>query len=139
VSAPVSDLAALLATLEPALHPGVFVFAVASEPPGVGPTGLDPIATFREGEGTTVVVTEEEAERFGLKVFFRAAWITLTVHSDLAAVGLTAAVAATLAAAGIGCNVIAAVHHDHLFVPCDEGARAVALLRELQARSATRS
>jgi hypothetical protein len=70
---------------------------------------------------------------------FRAAWITLTVHSDLHAVGLTAAVADALAGKRISCNVVAAAHHDHLFVPVDEGAAALAALRDLQATRAAAS
>jgi uncharacterized protein len=36
-----------------------------------------------------------------------------------------------LADAEISCNVIAGLAHDHLFVGCDQDARALALLREL--------
>ena len=50
--------------------------------------------------------------------------------------GLTAAVSQALAEAGISCNMFAGVHHDHLFVPVDEAARALAVLRELQRRGA---
>jgi hypothetical protein len=32
---------------------------------------------------------------------------------------------------GSSCNVIAGLAHDHLFVEWDQGARALALLREL--------
>jgi hypothetical protein len=37
----------------------------------------------------------------------------------------------TLAAAGISCNVIAGLAHDHLFVDWDQAAQAMALLRQL--------
>lgn len=65
-------------------------------------------------------------------ILFRAAWITLTVHSDLSAVGLTAAVAGALAQANISCNVIAGAYHDHLFVPFESAAQAMEILRRLQ-------
>ncbi len=129
---PVGSLDTLLATLEPRLHDGVYVYATL---PGAVPSDLEALATFREAEGLTVVVTEDEAARHRLPALFRAAWITLTVHSDLAAVGLTAAVAAALGEAGISCNVVAAAYHDHLFVPVESGAAAVAALRALQARA----
>ncbi len=53
------------------------------------------------------------------------------MHSDLAAVGLTAAFATALAAEGLSCNVIAGVHHDHLFVPWDRRVDAMAALERL--------
>jgi uncharacterized protein len=53
------------------------------------------------------------------------------VHSDLAAVGLTAAFAGALASEGISCNVIAGFHHDHLFVPWERRADAMAALGRL--------
>jgi uncharacterized protein len=71
-----------------------------------------------------------------LPVAFTAAWITLNVHSDLAAVGLTAAFSGALGQAGISCNVVAGVHHDHLFVPIDQAQRAMEALHALS-RSAS--
>jgi hypothetical protein len=126
---PVSDLSALLASLHPVLNPGVYVFA--SVPAGTDLGSLDPIATFRENEGLTLIVKEQEAGQADLPVLFRAAWITLTVHSDLQAVGLTAAVAAALTEAGIACNVVAAAFHDHLFVPVEVGERAFDVLQTM--------
>jgi hypothetical protein len=134
LSTPSSDLNLLLRTLDPLLHEGVYAFAFL--PPGTGLAGLAPLATFQEDEGLTVVLKEETALAQPVPVLFRAAWITLRVHSDLQAVGLTAAVSQALAAAGISCNMFAGVHHDHLFVPVDEAARALAVLRELQRRGA---
>jgi uncharacterized protein len=95
---------------------------------------FEPVATFREAEGISVIVEEQRARDGALPVSFRAAWITLDVHSDLNAVGLTAAVAGALADAGISCNVVAAALHDHLFVPIDLCSRAMRILQELQRR-----
>ena len=133
-SASISDLRSLLASLQPELHPGVWAWCAL--PPGASADGVDAIATMREAEGLTLVVDEAQAAARGWPVGFRSAWITLTVHSDLAAVGLTAAFARALGDAGICCNVIAGVHHDHLFVPVDRAADAMAALQALQARSA---
>ena len=131
---PVSDLAQLLASMEPALRAGTWAWCALA--PGTPTDGLDAIATMREAEGMTVVVDEAQALARGWPVAFRSAWITLTVHSDLAAVGLTAAFARALADAGISCNVIAGVHHDHLFVPVERASDAMAALRALQVASA---
>lgn len=133
MSDPVSNLAELLQTMQPSLNAGVYVFA--SVPPDTDTRSLEPIATFREAEGLTLIVEEQRALKAGLPVLFRAAWITLTVHSDLQAVGLTAAVAAALAQAHISCNVVAAAFHDHIFVPVESGGEALAALQQLQRRS----
>jgi len=116
--------------MEPVLNPGVYVFAVLPLAIETIPAGA--IATFREAEGLTVVLPEADARRAGLEVRFRAAWITLNVPSDLAAIGLTAAFARALAAAEISCNVIAAACHDHIFVPVERAEAAIACLQTLQ-------
>ena len=133
-SAPISDLAVLLASMRPELQTGVWAWCAL--PAGASTEGVATVATMREAEGLTVVVAEAQALARGWAVAFRSAWITLTVHSDLAAVGLTAAFARALGDAGISCNVIAGVHHDHLFVPVARAADAMAALQALQARSA---
>ena len=127
--APISDLTRLLRSLEPELHQGVYVFAVL--PAGRELGSLPVVATFLEREGLTVVVEEGAAQQAGLSSLFRAAWITLTVHSDLEAVGLTAAFSGALADAGISCNVLAGAYHDHLFVPVARAQEALGLLRNL--------
>ena len=130
MSEPVSDLAELLRALRPVLNDGSYVFAVLPRDADSG--ALEPLATFREAEGVTVVLEEERARLAGLRVLFRAAWITLTVHSDLQAVGLTAAVAGALTRANISCNIIAAAHHDHVFVPAESARAAIEALQALQ-------
>jgi hypothetical protein len=120
----------LLASLTPELQDGVWVYAQL--PVDADPQTLRPLATFRESEGWTLILPEPTAQAAGLTVRFRAAWITLTVPSELEGIGLTAAFATALAEAGIACNVMAGVCHDHLFVPADQGASALACLQALQ-------
>ncbi len=121
-----TDLAVLLATMEPALRPGEYVFVVPDDMHGV-----EPEATVREDEGLSAVIARERADALGLGYDYVAAWITLRVHSALEAVGLTAAVIRALADAGLSCNVIAGYHHDHLLVPTDRAEEALAVLRAL--------
>jgi len=127
------ELSRLLADLAPRLLPERYVFC--SLPRGVYGDGAEllPLAAFLEDEGLTLVVPERRAReaRIAYTSVFRC--ITLTVHSSLNGVGLTAAVATKLAQRGISVNVIAAVYHDHLFVPADQAERAVAALAEVSA------
>lgn len=125
-----NPLAELLRAMHPVQNDGTFVFVIA--PPATDLRGLDVIATMREPEGLSLVLREEQAQARGLPILFRATWITLTVASDLHAIGLTAAVSTALAAAGIACNVVAGALHDHLFVPVERAAAAMQVLRALQ-------
>ncbi len=130
MSEPGTSLTAMLKNLSPRLNAGEFVFLTTKEKL---PTMLHPLATFHEWEGESVVLRVEQAETIGLKHDGNTyAWITLDVLSPLESVGLTAAVSSALAAAGIPCNVIAAFHHDHLFVPHADGKRALKILKDLQ-------
>ncbi len=129
-----TDLAALVAGMRPTLHPGAYVFATVA--PTTPLQGIRALATFDEAEGRTLVLREDDAAAAGIAGVYRCAWITLEVHSALEAVGFLARVAACLAAAGISCNPVSAVHHDHLFVPYERGADAVARLEELAATAA---
>ena len=137
VNPPVSDLEQLLASMQPEWNEGAYVFS--SVPANRDVSQLAPVATFREREGLTIIIDEPTALREGLPVLFRAAWITLTVHSDLQAVGLTAAVAEALTKSRISCNVVAAAFHDHIFVPIERAADALAQLAGLQAQAAQRT
>jgi len=132
---PVSDLQQLIHTIDPVLHEGVYVFASVDHRETL--KGVKIIASIEESEGLSVVLREEDALGSELAVLFRAVWITLTVNSDLEAVGLTAVVAGALARAGISCNVVAGAFHDHLFVPVDKAEAAMQALKKLQVSSAS--
>lgn len=124
-----TSLALLLRDMQPHLNPGEFVFCCVANTDLL--QGTPVLGSFQEQEGLTVILAREQADALGLLYDYVAAWITLTVHSDLAAVGLTAAFATALGNAGISCNVIAGYHHDHLFVAHAEAERAVGVLQQL--------
>jgi hypothetical protein len=130
MEAPISNLQQLLRSLDPVLNSGVYVYC--SIPNGTVIPALPSIGQFREAEGMTLILVEEVAVKAGLEILFRAAWISLKVHSDLSAVGLTAAVLTALAARQIPCNVVAGAFHDHLFVPIEKVEEAMVCLRSVQ-------
>ncbi|MCG8609741.1 MAG: ACT domain-containing protein, partial [Pseudomonadales bacterium] len=108
------DLEVLLQTLQPTLMDVEYVFCTVH-----GELAdylhLNPIATFSEPEGLTLVLPQSVAQNAGLKFESSFRQILLKVHSSLDAVGLTAAVSSALAKDGISANVIAAYYHDHIF------------------------
>lgn len=129
----ISNLNQLLQSITPTLKQGVYAYCLV--PHGSDVQAFAPVVTVVEDEGVSLIVSEEVAQAAGVEILFRAAWITLTVHSDLQAVGLTAAFSNALARAGISCNVVAGVFHDHIFVPVELGQRALEVLLDLQRSS----
>ncbi|UOQ66591.1 ACT domain-containing protein [Hymenobacter volaticus] len=125
-----TNLDALLRTMEPVLHPEVYVFCTV--PPGHLLLQLTPIATFREAEGLTLIVLATEAAQAGLAAVYPCRWITLNVHSSLEAVGFLARITGLLAAHGISVNPLSGYYHDHLFVPAGRAEEVMRLLGELR-------
>ncbi len=122
-----TDLQKLLSTMSPEFLPDTFVFCTVQGIYG-DYSELSPLASFSEPEGLTLVITEEKAKRAGLSYETTFKAITLTVHSSLDAVGLTAAVSSQLAEKGISANIIAAYYHDHIFVQAEKAELAMETL-----------
>jgi uncharacterized protein len=124
-----TDLTDMLKTLKPEHNPGDFVFCVIQNLNEIPKNEI--LMQFKEKEGLTVIIRKELADTLKLDYSFIAGWITLTVHSSLTAVGLTAAVANALTSEGISCNVVAAFYHDHIFVAKNDVQKAMNTLIRL--------
>lgn len=126
-----TDLQNLISQMRPMLDPEPYVFCTFAGRSLQDLADYDPVGLFCETEGVTAILPLERARELGLA---EAEWyrrITLTVHSSLEAVGLTAAVSAVLADNGIPANVVAAFFHDHVFVPEEKAEAALQVLRDL--------
>lgn len=110
------DLSRLLQALSPRLYPDRYSFSAVVEPA----LQEEQFALVREEEGLTLIGPDPSGEW---------ARISLGVHSSLDAVGLTAALSSRLAESGISANIVAGLHHDHLFVPWDRRKEALDCLR----------
>ncbi len=124
------DLQTLLKSMSPQLADDDYVFCTV--------TGeiadyldLNPKAIFKEQEGVTLILPMQSAINAGLSFESVFKMITLSVHSSLEALGLTATVANKLAEHGISANVVAAYYHDHIFVQAAKADSALAALNEL--------
>lgn len=124
----------MIAGMTPELKDGAYVFCAAGDRDW---RKLEPLAMFREAEGVSLILERDAARAAGFPVEAPMALITLNVYSALDGVGLTAAVATALAEAGIACNMVAALNHDHVFVPVDRAEEALDILTALQAAAAS--
>ena len=125
-----TELIVLLSELRPTLSAIEFGFAsLPSRAPL--PPGVEPIGTFCEAEGLTLIAPLEQLVSAGIMCSAGWAQITLSVHSSLEAVGMMAAVSAALTKAGISVNLVAGYFHDHLFVPWERRHDAMSVLLRL--------
>ena len=126
-----TNLDRLLATMAPKLHDEQYIFCTFPQAHYGDHSELEPIASFMEAEGLTLVIPKHRAEAHSIPYEGVFKCITLSVHSSLEAVGLTAVVATKLAEKGISANVIAAFYHDHVFVQAHQAEAAHVALRQL--------
>jgi len=123
------NLKELIQSMQPKLHSGEFIFTSQSSLANIPSDAL--IGQFNEKEGISIIMEKSKADDLGLAYEYIASWITLTVHSSLNAVGLTAVFSTELAKHGISCNVVSGYYHDHIFVDSEDGEKAVLTLKEL--------
>ena len=114
-----TDLGTLLAEMQPVLHDEPYGFEMLDPD---APLPADVFAMIWEAEGMTLIAP-----------FPDGAWarISLSVHSSLSAVGLSAAVARALAERGLPANIVAGYHHDHILVPWERRHEALEALTTL--------
>lgn len=130
--AAIIELSELLKNMKPVLDNTDYVFVTTGSHSITNEImALNPIATFLESEGLTLVISRVSAETHNMSfdtVFHK---ITLEVHSSLEAVGLTAAISTALAKRGLSANIIAGFYHDHVFIQKNNAELALTILQEL--------
>ena len=125
------DLGILLKSMSPEILDGEFVFCSFQNSSYGDYAELQPFAAIRESEGLTLIIPKSIADQQNLKYELVLKGITLTIHSSLDAVGLTAAFSNKLAEHGISANVIAGYYHDHIFVQSELAEKAIEALKQL--------
>jgi uncharacterized protein len=124
------DINELLKSMQPELKSGEYIFCCLAGPLS-DYVHLNPLASYLEQEGLTLILPVETADTAGITYEGKYRLITLNVHSSLEAVGLTAAVSAKLTEHHISANVVAAFYHDHIFVQTDKAEAAMNALSEI--------
>ncbi|MBU2948647.1 ACT domain-containing protein [Zobellia uliginosa] len=123
------NLVEMVKGMTPKLNGGEYVFITLNNVNQV--SRADTLCEFKEQEATTVIISKQKADALRLPYEYVASWITLSVHSSLEGVGLTALFSSELAKHHISCNVVAAYYHDHIFVDCKDASKAVKILERL--------
>ena len=123
------NLAKMIKGMTPKLNEGEYVFITLTDVSQI--SRADTLCEFKEREGTTVVISKQKADALRLPYDYVASWITLSVHSALEGIGLTALFSSELAKHNISCNVVAAYYHDHIFVDHKQAKMAVEVLKQL--------
>ncbi|CAA9198895.1 ACT domain-containing protein [Flavobacterium collinsii] len=120
------DLQQLLKSMKPEHNLGDYVFCKVEKLDGVELNDIEMF--FKEKEAITLILKKEIADALKLDYSVVMSWITLTVHSSLEAVGLTAAFSKALSEHEISCNVVAAFYHDHIFIAQKDTEKAMEIL-----------
>jgi hypothetical protein len=125
------DLEKLLASMSPELVDGEYVYCTFQDAQYGDYSDLEPVAAISESEGLTLIIPKSKADDKNISYESVFKGITLSIHSSLDAVGLTAAFSSKLTEHGISANVIAGYYHDHIFVQREHVERAIEALNEL--------
>ncbi len=124
-----NDLQTILKAMLPELNVGEYIFFSSHDLSQFDENEI--LGLFKEKEGATVIISKEVADRRKIPYNFVASWITLTVHSSLSSVGLTAAFSTALAKENISANIVAGYYHDHIFVAKQDAEKALKVLEQL--------
>lgn len=125
----IKDINKLVSEMTPILNDGTYVFVTVKDWSDIDKEKV--ICSFKEKEGLTLVLDRKHAETLNLNYESVYAWITLSVHSSLEAVGFTAVFSTALGENNISCNVIAGYYHDHLFVKETDASKAMDVLQNI--------
>ncbi len=120
------DLQKLLKNMKPEHNSGDYVFCKIEKVENINLNEIEML--FKEKEAFTLILKKENAEKLNLEYSVVMSWITLSIHSSLEAIGLTAAFSNALSEHEISCNVVAAYYHDHIFLDKKDTIRAMEIL-----------
>lgn len=119
----------LQSAFSPRLIRGEYVFCTISNGNYGDYATTNPLASFKEEEGRTLIVKLTEAQRLGLQYNGIYRCITLGVNSSPDATDLHATISRTLMDKDITAHVVAAYYYDYVFVPLEDAERALHMLQ----------
>ena len=125
------ELKDILGNLKPRILEGSFVFTTSNDELVHLMKTFKPIATFREEEGITLVISKDEADKFNIKYDSLFRCISLGVYSSLNSYGLISSISSELTKKKISSNVFSGFYHDHIFVQADLADTALQAINSL--------
>tara|TARA_B100000768_G_C11197678_1_gene340284 strand:- start:468 stop:815 length:348 start_codon:yes stop_codon:yes gene_type:complete len=107
------------------LHSEVYIYCSLN----TNPFSEDEILfSFKEKECKTFLVPKAVAEKHNVSFNQLWAFISVETFTSLSAIGITAHISGVLSKENIPCNMIAAFHHDYLFVPLESAKKVMIVL-----------
>ena len=123
-----TDLKKILESIDPYLVDESFIFMTTDQSLSSISNTLNPIASFMENEGLSLVITQATADKNAITYDSVFSCISLGVHSSLESYGLISTISKELTQNNISTNVFSGYYHDHIFVQSSKAHRALEII-----------
>ena len=126
-----TDLKKILESIDPYLVDDSFIFMTTDQSLSSISNTLNPIASFKENEGLSIVITQATADKNAITYDSVFSCISLGVHSSLESYGLISTISRELTQNNISTNVFSGYYHDHIFVQSEKADKALEIISKI--------
>ena len=126
-----TDLKKILESIDPYLVDESFIFMTTDQSLSSISNTLNPIASFKENEGLSIVITQATADKNAITYDSVFSCISLGVHSSLESYGLISIISRELTQNNISTNVFSGYYHDHIFVQSEKADKALEIISKI--------
>jgi uncharacterized protein len=137
MSAVAGEMVAMLAGMNPVLVGGEFIFCTTDNAGLAARAMANALGFLRGKEGISLILERSDAAALGFCSTMPIRRIVLEAYLALDGVCPTATVSSALSSHAIPCNLVAAYHHDNIFVATGMAGAALGILRAVQAEFAS--
>ena len=126
-----TDLKKILESIDPYLVDESFIFMTTDQSLSSISNALNPIASFMENEGLSLIITQAIADKNAITYDSVFSCISLGVHSSLESYGLISTISKELTQNNISTNVFSGYYHDHIFVQSSKAHQALEIISKI--------
>ena len=126
-----TDLKKILESIDPYLVDESFIFMTTDQSLSSISNTLNPIASFKENDGLSIVITQATADKNAITYDSVFSCISLGVHSSLESYGLISTISRELTQNNISTNVFSGYYHDHIFVQSEKADKALEIISKI--------